>query len=172
MSDFEDLTEATQSSLLYLCLELFDVKNDTLDQMTSHIGVSVGITTFLKSLQSSVAQEQGSFPHDLRMKYTLTTNILTAKYASADDEKRLKDAIFDLASQAAAHLDRAQKLHQELKKQNVYCLPILLETVSTAIFLEELRREDFNIFSPSIQPQNLRFKQLIGLLKVRLTWNI
>lgn len=94
---------------------------------------------------------------------------------------RLKDAIFDLASQANAHLIKTRDIQgthfiststlngwlTDSKGVNVL-LPIILQSVMPALYLEELRRVDFNPFDQQLQRPHLRLKYCMLLLRARL----
>jgi NADH dehydrogenase [ubiquinone] 1 alpha subcomplex assembly factor 6 len=167
LSDLEDITEDVQSSLLYLTLEASAIQNPSADQMASHVGVSAGITTMLRALAVPESQEYFIFPRDIRRKYDLSTNILTAKISSADEKKRLQDAIYDIASQAAAHLDRARELNAKCMQEKINAYPVTLEATAIALFLEKLRFADFDIFSPDLRPELGRIQLISHLLSTR-----
>lgn len=135
--------------------------------MASHVGVSSGIATMLRALASPESQEYSLIPRDIRRKYGLTTNIMTAKIKSADEKKLLQDSIYEIASQAAAHLDRARALNEKCLQQKIFAFPITLEAAAIAVFLERLRLVDFDIFSPELRPELGRFKLISQLLYTR-----
>jgi NADH dehydrogenase [ubiquinone] 1 alpha subcomplex assembly factor 6 len=65
LNEIETYGEQTASSLLYLTLELLDVRDVTADHAASHIGKAAAIVTLLKALPHHLQQGHVYLPGDL-----------------------------------------------------------------------------------------------------------
>lgn len=68
LGDVEGYGEATQSSLLYLCLEALGVRDVHADHAASHIGKAMGIATLLRALPVHARLGQQYLPTELLAK--------------------------------------------------------------------------------------------------------
>lgn len=147
LQELEAYSENTQSSLLYLLLEVLGVKDVHADHAASHIGKAQGIITCLRAAPY----------HSRRRKVYLPMDICILHGASQEDfirgsqEQNVKDVVYDIASQAHIHLEHARSFSKNVPAA---ASPVFLHTVVLDDFLQRVRKVDFNIFHPSLQKRN------------------
>lgn len=81
-------------------------------------------------------------------------------------QKKLQDAVFEIASQANGHLENAKKLLPTCNKDNFkQALPFLNGPVTRSeIYLQQLRQANFNVIDGELlQHQNNHLKYQIKL---------
>ncbi|KAI8144995.1 isoprenoid synthase domain-containing protein [Fennellomyces sp. T-0311] len=144
ISDMENYSENTASSLLYLQLESLGIKDVNADHAISHIGKMIGISTFLRSLPFHLSQKRLVLPAQITAKY----NISQEDVFRQGHVEGLEDAIFEVATAANDHLLTARSM---LKSVPPAAFPVVLSAVPTARFLQKLEAANFNVFEPSLQ---------------------
>jgi len=166
LSELEDYGENGHSSLLYLMLECMDIHDEKTEYAASHVGVCSGVTTLLQGFCVHVSKkEKICFPKETLIKAQLSQDVLfRGPPNNAEDEKCLQNAIFDIASQAFGHLEKARSLTHEISPHAVYAL---LPAVKASMYLEELRLADFNPYK--LQHQNNHLWLQVNLMKTKLT---
>ncbi|XP_059350187.1 NADH dehydrogenase (ubiquinone) complex I, assembly factor 6-like isoform X2 [Daphnia carinata] len=132
LSAVEDYAEHSVSSVLYLTLESLNVRTLDGDHAASHVGRA--------QVQHKVSQN----------------DIL-----KGIDDKRMKDLIFDVASSANAHIEKARTIMPKMTSEGRVALIPLLTVVS---YLEQLRKADFNVFDAQLSQRN-------PLLPWKMWWN-
>lgn len=164
MSDLEDHVESTQSSLLYLCLEAMNIRHEQTEFMASHVGVSYGIANLIRSSLRNASQNEVYFPVDSAMKVGFNATVLKKPLEEMNDAdvKLLKEIVYDVASQAYGHLDKARGLQSHCDRN---AIPVMLPSIITSRFLEDLRKVDFNILHPTIVHYQSNYSLLFNLLK-------
>lgn len=77
-------------------------------------------------------------------------------------DKEVQDAVFEVASCAKSHLDKARstKIPKELT-------PFLLPTVPADIYLERLEKTNFDPYHPSLQKRQMTLPFNMWLNKIR-----
>jgi len=110
LSDLEDYGETAHSSLLYLLLEVLGVDSTQADYAASHVGVGTALATLLRGTAFHATKGHIYIPRETAAFFNLTERIIIKGPQSEADAKALSDAVFDIASQAHAHLDRARGL--------------------------------------------------------------
>lgn len=68
IKDMESYSENTASSLLYLHLESLGIKDVNADHALSHLGKTIGITTFLRSIPFHLSQKRLVLPAEITAK--------------------------------------------------------------------------------------------------------
>jgi NADH dehydrogenase [ubiquinone] 1 alpha subcomplex assembly factor 6 len=93
--------ETTQATLLYLLLEAAGVRSVAADHAASHLGKAIAIALQLRAV-----------PFNASQKRVLLPSVLTAHYGAPHQDfftgkstPAIRDALFDLASTAHAHLE-------------------------------------------------------------------
>jgi NADH dehydrogenase [ubiquinone] 1 alpha subcomplex assembly factor 6 len=166
MCDLEDYAEFAHSSIIYLLLEIMTVREDLADYAASHVGVCCGITTLLRGTAYHSAGGSIYIPNEVMDKFGLSSHTLLHGPADATQRKALEESVFDVASQANAHLEKARQLVSDgLPNGSIHAL---LPGVSSSLLLEKLREANFNPFdSQFVEAQNPLRLQL-SLLRARL----
>ncbi|XP_075405585.1 NADH dehydrogenase (ubiquinone) complex I, assembly factor 6 isoform X2 [Tenrec ecaudatus] len=147
IQELETYAENTQSSLLYLTLEILGIKDLHADHAASHIGKAQGIVTCLRATPYHGSRRKVFLPMDICMLHGVSQEDFIRKNQS----KNVRDVIYDIASQAHLHLKHARSFHRNVP---VKALPAFLQTVALEDYLKKIQRVDFDIFHPTLQQKN------------------
>lgn len=79
---------------------------------------------------------------------SLNVNTFRKGPSSPGQSKALKDSVFEMASQAYGHLDKARALKHA--NRAIYAL---LPAVRASLFLEKLRKADFDIYDSDLHSE-------------------
>ncbi|KAH9638703.1 hypothetical protein HF086_013975 [Spodoptera exigua] len=141
LEEIEKYAEESVSSIYYLLLSVAGLKDVHADHAASHLGKAQGITNILRSVHVSSRQKVVFLPMDILMKYQLSQeNVLRCT-----DSEQMRNAVFEIASRANSHLDKARKISvPETAKQ------IFLPGIAVHNYLTKLQKRNFNIFDRSL----------------------
>jgi len=140
------LAHGTQSTLLYLLLDLADVRNTEADHAAAHLGKAVGIATLLRGTHAHSAQRRCYIPNDVCTRHGVSTEDV---YRCRSTEE-LRNAVHEVASVAKGHLDSARDMSGRLDKSGKATAAVLLPAVATGAYLEALEAADFDVFDPEL----------------------
>ncbi|XP_019568905.2 NADH dehydrogenase (ubiquinone) complex I, assembly factor 6 isoform X2 [Rhinolophus sinicus] len=147
IQELENYAENTQSSLLYLTLEILGIKDLHADHAASHIGKAQGIVTCLRATPYHGTRRRVFLPMDICMLHGVSQEDFLRK----NQDKNVRDVIYDIASQAHLHLKHARSFRKSVP---VKAFPAFLQTVVLEDYLKKIQQVDFNIFHPSLQQKN------------------
>jgi phytoene/squalene synthetase len=153
--------------MLYLVLEALGIKDESSEFAASHVGVSSGLVTILRAFPFHASQQQVYLPQDLMRKHAVPPQAVLRGPSNETELKALRDCVFDVASQAYGHLDKARAL--EYSPQAIHAL---MPAVRSAMFLETLRQVDFNPRHEDLHKQSSQIKYQLNLLHARWTKKI
>ncbi|XP_019487554.1 PREDICTED: NADH dehydrogenase (ubiquinone) complex I, assembly factor 6, partial [Hipposideros armiger] len=121
IQELENYAENTQSSLLYLTLEILGIKDLHADHAASHIGKAQGIVTCLRATPYHGTRRRVFLPMDICMLHGVSQEDFLRK----NQDKNVRDVIYDIASQAHLHLKHARSFHKSVP---VKAFPAFLQT--------------------------------------------
>ncbi|XP_036851506.1 NADH dehydrogenase (ubiquinone) complex I, assembly factor 6 isoform X5 [Manis javanica] len=147
IQELENYAENTQSSLLYLTLEVLGVKDLHADHVASHVGKAQGIVTCLRATPYHGSRRRVLLPMDVCVLHGVSQEDFLRK----NQDKNVRDVIYDIASQAHVHLNHARSFHKSVP---VKAFPAFLQTVALEDYLKKIQQVDFDIFHPSLQRKN------------------
>ncbi|XP_051016132.1 NADH dehydrogenase (ubiquinone) complex I, assembly factor 6 isoform X2 [Acomys russatus] len=147
IQELENYAENTQSSLLYLTLEVLGVKDLHADHAASHIGKAQGIVTCLRATPYHSSRRKVFLPMDVCVQHGVSQE----DFLRRNQDKNMRDVVYDIASQAHLHLKHARSFHGSIPSE---AFPAFLQTVSLEDYLKKIQRVDFDIFHPSLQQKN------------------
>ncbi|XP_077023366.1 NADH dehydrogenase (ubiquinone) complex I, assembly factor 6 isoform X2 [Tamandua tetradactyla] len=147
IQELETYAENTQSSLLYLTLEILGIKDLHADHAASHIGKAQGIVTCLRATPYHGSRRKVFLPMDICMLHDVSQEDFVRK----NQDKNVRDVIYDIASQAHLHLKHARSFHKSVP---VKAFPAFLQTVALEDYLRKIQRVDFDVFHPTLQQKN------------------
>ncbi|XP_078473644.1 NADH dehydrogenase (ubiquinone) complex I, assembly factor 6-like isoform X1 [Lampetra planeri] len=148
VGELETYAENTQSSLLYLTLEALGVRDIHADHAASHIGKAQGVATCLRAVAPLAARRRRVFlPLDL----CLLHGVSQEQLLRGNRDRAVRDLVYDLASQAHAHLEHARSFSRNVPKAATIAF---LPTVAVEDFLVRIQKVDFDVFHPSLQRRN------------------
>lgn len=156
VEDLETYAENSVSPVYYLFLEAMGIKDMKFDHAVSHLGKCQGIINIIRGIPYNTKSGRISIPQDILLKYKVSyENIIRNS-----SEQNVRDAIYELASRANSHLMKAKSLEKEGNKR---IKSIYLPFVPLHLYLEKLRKADFNVFDKKLQERN-------NLLPMKLLW--
>uniref|UniRef100_A0A4X2LEN5 NADH dehydrogenase (ubiquinone) complex I, assembly factor 6 n=1 Tax=Vombatus ursinus TaxID=29139 RepID=A0A4X2LEN5_VOMUR len=147
IQELETYAENTQSSLLYLMLEVLGIRDLHADHAASHIGKAQGIVTCLRATPYHISRRKVFLPMDICMLHGVSQEDFLRK----NQNKNVRDVIYDIASQGHLHLKHARSFQKSVP---VKAFPAFLQTVALEDYLEKIQRVDFDVFHPRLQQKN------------------
>ncbi|XP_068942701.1 NADH dehydrogenase (ubiquinone) complex I, assembly factor 6 isoform X3 [Petaurus breviceps papuanus] len=147
IQELETYAENTQSSLLYLMLEVLGIRDLHADHAASHIGKAQGIVTCLRATPYHISRRKVFLPMDICMLHGVSQEDFLRK----NQDKNVRDVIYDVASQGHLHLKHARSFQKSVP---VKAFPAFLQTVALEDYLEKIQRVDFDVFHPRLQQKN------------------
>lgn len=168
VSELEKYAEDTVSTILYMTLQAGGIKSTTADHAASHIGKASGVLLLLKSLpyHTSRNHQFSYIPADLAEKHGLLVREGGQTEIRMDSREGLCDAVFEIATLANAHLQKARELAGTVPTE---ARPVLLPAVPAQVLLDSLRRVHFDVFDPRLSRGTLGSPPL--LFQMKLKWH-
>lgn len=162
----EKYSEDTVSTMLYLTLQAGGIKSTAADHAASHIGKASGILLLLKSLPYHANRNRHSsyIPTKVASKHGLLVKRGGQEEIRLDSREGLCDTVFEIASVANAHLQKARKLAASVPSE---AIPVLLPAVPAQVFLDSLSRVQFDVFDPRLTKGVLGIPPLWYQLKLK-----
>eukprot|EP00823_Brevimastigomonas_motovehiculus_P009500 TRINITY_DN916_c1_g1_i1.p1 TRINITY_DN916_c1_g1~~TRINITY_DN916_c1_g1_i1.p1 ORF type:complete len:480 (+),score=160.43 TRINITY_DN916_c1_g1_i1:66-1505(+) len=139
IKDVAEFAEFTTSSLLYLSLETINIRDEGSRHVAAHIGTAIALTTLIRGVPFLAASGTIQLPRELLSKHKVDIQSVKKGFNS----EALQNCLFEIASEAKAHLYHARQLRATLPAQAMIAF---LPAVTCDRFLERLRRANFNVF--------------------------
>lgn len=168
IGELEKYAEDTVSTLLYTTLQAGGIRSTAADHAASHIGKASGLLLLLKSLPYH-ASHGGRFsyiPADVASKHGLLMKQGGRLEILMEPSEALSNAVFEIASVANIHLQKARDLAGSVPSE---ASPVLLPAVPAQILLNSLERRQFNVLDPRLAGGILGISPLWFQLK--LNWH-
>lgn len=147
-TDLEEYVDASNASVYHLLLKIVGVQNMDVDHAISHMAKAQGICNLLRALAVVRARGLGALP-------PIPQAVLSAHGCSYEqilrqrpDDIAAQDCIFDVASLASVHLEKARKLNDKVPDE---AKALFLPGVAIGRFLDRLQRVDFRLTDPSLR---------------------
>eukprot|EP01119_Soliformovum_irregulare_P017284 TRINITY_DN5111_c0_g1_i1.p1 TRINITY_DN5111_c0_g1~~TRINITY_DN5111_c0_g1_i1.p1 ORF type:complete len:331 (-),score=66.26 TRINITY_DN5111_c0_g1_i1:95-1087(-) len=155
LDQMERVAEDRVSSLQYLALESVGVKNVTADHVASHVGVAMGLVTLLRATPHNASQRRCYFPLNLMAQHSVSEE----KLFRGEPDKGIEEVVFEVASIAKLHMDKAKELAPQIPRP---AMTVLFPGVIADDYLVRLQNKGFNVFDPDLAQSNpfVRFKFL------------
>lgn len=168
IEELEKYAEDTSSTILYTTLQAGGITSTAADHAASHIGKASGLLLLIKSLpyHANRNQQFSYIPVKVAEKHGLLVKQGDRLEIRTDSREKLTDAVFDMASMANAHLQKARALADTVPKE---AIKILLPAVPSQVILDSLSRVRFDVFDPRLSRGILGVPQL--LFQLKLKWN-
>ncbi|KAL4712900.1 hypothetical protein ACJJTC_011970, partial [Scirpophaga incertulas] len=146
LEDIENYAEDAVSPIYYIILNIAGINDIHADHAASHLGKAQGITNMLRSVFVSNLHKMVVLPMDILMKH----NVSQENVLRAVDDDNLRNVIFDVASRANSHLQKARSIHIPKAANQIF-----LPAISIDIYLQKLQKYNFNAFERTLQKQNI-----------------
>ncbi|GLJ56082.1 hypothetical protein SUGI_1204010 [Cryptomeria japonica] len=143
LADLEQYSENTSSVLLYLMLQAGGIQSTSADHAASHIGKASGLVLLLRATAYHASRRRSYIPLEIAAKHGLSQE----EIYRGEHKETLENTIFEIASTANTHLEKARELSSNVPKA---ALPVLLPAVPAQILLDSLRNRHFNVFDPTL----------------------
>merc|ERR1711868_206421 len=156
LREAEDYAEKTNASLLILTLQCLGIEDVKADHAASHLGQCQGLTTLLRAIPFNASNNRVYLPIELLIHH----NISQQDVLRGGSQQAMKDLVYDIASNANIHLEKAKEMQKSLPKNSHLAL---LPAVSCSQYLKKLQQLDFDVFHPTLQQRN-------NLLPLSLWW--
>ncbi|PIK35088.1 putative NADH dehydrogenase (ubiquinone) complex I, assembly factor 6 [Apostichopus japonicus] len=163
LEEVETYAEKTASSILYLTLEIFGVRDIHADHAASHVGKAQGLTTLIRSVPYHAARRKVLLPQDL----LITHNVSQESIIRGRDEQAIKEVIYDLASHAHSHVLKARSLKKSVPQEGS---PALLALTPIDRYLTRLQKLNFDLFNPVSQRRDAFLPWALWWKKLQRTY--
>lgn len=164
VEELEQYTEISTSSIYYLLLKIADIKDLNVDHAASHLGKAQGISNCLRSLGAiKVRQSRGlsalpPIPQEILLKHGCSYEKVLRQQPN---DVAAQNCVFDVASVAKIHLDKARQLSDKVPAIG---RRILLPAISVDRFLTRLQQTNFQLYSDKLSKRD-------GMLAFAYFWN-
>ncbi|KAI4357167.1 hypothetical protein L6164_001133 [Bauhinia variegata] len=166
VEELEKYAEDTVSTMLYLTLQAGGIRSTAADHAASHIGKASGILLLLKSLPYHASRDRHFcyIPTKVASQHGLLVKQGGREEVHLNSREGLCDAVFEIASVANAHLQKARSLAESVPSE---ALPVLLPAVPAQVILDSLSRTQFDVFDPRLSRGVLGMPPLWYQLKLK-----
>ncbi|KAK4804006.1 hypothetical protein SAY86_003823 [Trapa natans] len=168
MEELEKYAEDTLATILYMTLEAGGIRSTTADHAASHVAKAGGILLLLRSLPYHANRHRHSLyiTRKIAEKHGLLVEKAGQKEIRIDSRESLCEAVFEMASVANSHLEKARELAGTVPRE---ALPVILLSVPAQVLLDSLRKVQFDVFDPRLGRGVLGISPLWYQLKVKWT---
>lgn len=166
IEELERYAEDTASTILYSTLQASGIQSTTADHAASHIGKASGLALLLKSLPYHASRNRhfSYIPAKVAEKNGLLVKQGGQSEIHIDSRENLCNAVFEMASVANAHLQKARDLAGSVPAE---AHPVLLPAVPAQVILDSLSRVQFDVFDPRLTRGVLGIPPLWFQLKLK-----
>ncbi|CAH1779944.1 unnamed protein product, partial [Owenia fusiformis] len=147
IEEVEKYSENTVSSINYLLLESIGVKDLTADHAASHLGKCQGIVTLLRAVPHHAQRRRTFLPQQTLIQHSVAEE----EVFRGCKEKKMLDVIYDIASVANSHLEKARSMKKDVPKSTH---KVFLPAGAMEQYLLGLQKVDFNVYHSSLQQRN------------------
>ncbi|KAL2901766.1 NADH dehydrogenase (ubiquinone) complex I assembly factor 6 [Bienertia sinuspersici] len=167
VEELEKYSEDTQSTILYTTLQSGGINSTAADHAASHIGKAGGLALLLRSLPYHASRQRlfAYIPSEVASKHGLLIEDGGQIGIVVDSREGLCNAVFEIATVANSHLQKARDLAATVPAA---AIPVLLPAVPTQVLLDSLCRVNFDVFDPRLQRGVLGIPPI--LLQLKLKW--
>jgi len=143
LAALEDYAEATSARLIYLALEVLNVRDPTAGKAAHHIGIAYALAGLLRALPFHARRGRCFIPIDLARRIGLTEE----DYRALRTTSAVRAATAEIAAAALRHLIEARVNSRKTPRS---ALPALLPAVIARRALARLNRAGNDPFSPAL----------------------
>lgn len=145
IEELERYAEDTASTILYTTLQASGIQSTAADHAASHVGKASGLLLLIKSLPYHASRNRhfSYIPIEVAKKHGLLVERGGQSEIHLDSRESLCNVVFDMASVANVHLQKARGLAGTVPAE---ARPVLLPAVPAQVLLDSLRRVHFDVF--------------------------
>lgn len=166
IEELEKYAEDTVSTLLYMTLQAGGIRSTAADHAASHVGKASGLLLLLRSLPYHASRNRhfAYIPTEVAAKHGLLVKEGGRSEICLDSREGLCDSVFEMASVANVHLQKAYELARTVP---VEARPVLLPAVPAQVLLDSLSKVQFDVFDPRLARGVLGIPPLWYQLKLK-----
>lgn len=169
LDDAKRYAEHSVSSLLYLTLECFGVREDLSDAAASFAGTGIGLTTALRGTPIRLTKGELPIPANLFRPEFSRVNLINSLYGEGSmnkaDSDNFREAVRTVATTAASYLAEARERQGQIPKA---ARTVLLPVVPALHYLSRLEKVDYDVLDKRLlEPE--RFALLLFLGRTWIT---
>lgn len=166
IEELEKYAEDTVSTILYMTLQAGGIRSTVADHAASHIGKASGLLLLLKSLPYHASRNHhfSYIPAKVAANHGLLVKEGGRSEIRLDSRERLCDAVFEIASVANIHLQKAREMAGTVPAE---ARPVLLQAFPAQVLLDSLSRVQFDVFDPRLSRGLLGIPPLWYQLKLK-----
>lgn len=97
---------------------LLGIKNLDVDHATSHLGKSIGLTNFIRSIPFNAQKARVLIPQELLLKHKLSQE----NFIRYNKTEAIHDAVFDIAAQAHMHYNKVIVVFKPYARNLITCI--------------------------------------------------
>ncbi|XP_011209942.2 NADH dehydrogenase (ubiquinone) complex I, assembly factor 6 homolog [Bactrocera dorsalis] len=158
VKQLEEYADQVFSSLFHLLVELNGIKDVQVDHAVSHLGKAQGIATLLRAIPYKGRNQALNIPQELLIKHGVSQERIVRDKV---DDKGVEECIFEVASVAHQHLEKARSLMDKVPKE---VRKFFLPSIAVERYLERLRKSKFRL-------TDQRCLQRDSMLPMSLYWS-
>lgn len=165
VQDIEEYCEQSVSSVYYLMLDAAGIKNVHTDHSASHLGKAQGIVNLLRSVKfQSRSKYCIPVPQEILMRHGVSQERVLRDQL---EDKGVEEAVFEMATIAHQHLNKARSLHREDFPK--VAGELFIPAIAVERYLERLRHSHFHVTDPRLQARDnlLAFKYYVARFRNR-----
>eukprot|EP00257_Ricinus_communis_P022691 XP_015582491.1 NADH dehydrogenase (ubiquinone) complex I, assembly factor 6 isoform X1 [Ricinus communis] len=166
IEELEKYAEDTVSTILYMTLQAGGIRSTAADHAASHVGKASGLLLLLRSLPYHASRNRhfSYIPSEVAAKHGLLVKERGRPEIRIDSREGLCDTVFEIASVANVHLQKARALAGTVP---VEARPVLLPAVPAQVLLDSLSEVQFDVFDPRLERGILGIPPLLYQLKLK-----
>lgn len=164
VEELEQYNEISTSSIYYLLLKIAGVEDLNVDHAASHLGKAQGISNCLRTLGAvNVRHSRGlsalpPIPQEILLKHGCSYEKVLRQ---RPDDISVQNSVFDVASVAKIHLDKARNLKDKVPSS---AKTVFLPALAIDRFLTRLQLANFQLYSNRLSKRD-------GMLALVYLWN-
>ncbi|XP_065857985.1 uncharacterized protein [Euphorbia lathyris] len=166
LEELEKYAEDTASTILYMTLQAGGIRSTVADHAASHVGKASGLLLLVRSLPYHASRNR-HFPYiptELAAKHGLLAVEGGRSEIHLDKREGLCNAVFEMASVANVHLQKARELAGTVPAE---ARAVLLPAIPAQVILDRLSKVQFDVFDPSLERGILGIPPLLYQLKLK-----
>ncbi|CAG7732948.1 unnamed protein product [Allacma fusca] len=105
--ELEGYCDQSITSVLYLALELLEVKNVDVDHAASHLGKAIGLSNFIRSIPFNAQRRRVLVPQELLIK----NQVSQENFVRNTEREKLQEVVYEIACYAHSHYEKAKSMN-------------------------------------------------------------
>eukprot|EP00040_Diaphanoeca_grandis_P025751 m.143129 g.143129 ORF g.143129 m.143129 type:complete len:365 (+) comp30292_c0_seq1:370-1464(+) len=142
LEEIEEYADQTISCVLMMLLQVAGVRSPDTDLAACHVGRAIGLANVLRGAPHLFQRREIRLPKDLLTQHSVTQRMLESNKTSSE----LEEVVFAIASAANSHIEAARRMTSLPTLAN----QVLLPAIACARYLEQLQKENFDIYSQNL----------------------